>query len=78
MYTLPKVNQSNESLLSMSKKYEDIRDYSLTAVGFMGLAVSAAFVVMEIPAIVAGGICLIIAGGALQRISNRAEDGTDK
>ena len=59
----------------MNNKYKDARDYTLTVAGFFGLAVSAAFVVIEIPAIIAGGVCLVIAGSALQRISRRTDDG---
>ena len=64
-------NLKNESSLPMNNKSKDIRDYTVTGLGFMTAAIGTAFVVAEIPAVIAAGAGVLLAGAALNRINER-------
>ena len=54
-----------------NNKIKDVRDYTLTGVGFIAAAISTAFVVAEIPAVIVGGAGVLLAASALQRLKDR-------
>ena len=66
-------NPKTESSLPMNNRSKDIRDYAVTGFGFMTAAIGTAFVVAEIPAVVAAGAGVLLAGAALNRLNKRHE-----
>ena len=57
----------------MKNKHKDLRDYVLTGLGATGVAIGAAIVVTELPAILITAAGVVIAGGALHRLQSRKE-----